>query len=118
MAGIHLDLWLGPGYRSIFPIGPLFLANAIGGAVLAVALFVTPKRFFVLAALLSVLFDAGTLGALLISLSPSGLFGFQESILAPLVPTTIWVEAIGVVVLAALTVVAFRGRNRSTDTDQ
>lgn len=114
MAGIHFYLWLDAGYRSITspPIGLLFLLNTIGGVVLAVALFVAPRRFFPLAALLGLLFDAGTLGALLISLN-GGLFGFQESTLAPLVTQTIWVEGAGVVVLLVLTVWSFRGRSRA-----
>lgn len=112
MAGIHFYLWLESGYRDIMPIGPLFLANTVGGVLLAVALLATPRRYFTLVALLSLLFDAGTLAALGISLTSSGLFGFQESIQAPLVPTTIWVEGAGVVVLLVLTVVAV-ARSRS-----
>lgn len=110
MAGIHFYLWLDQGYRDIMPIGPLFLANTVGGTLLAIAVLVSPKRYFALVALLSTLFDAGTLVALLISLTSSGLFGFQESIKAPLAPTTIWVEGAGVVVLAVLTVFALRAR--------
>jgi hypothetical protein len=108
MAGIHFYLWLKDGYRDVMPIGPLFLVNTAGGVVLAVALFAAPKRYFAIVALLSALFDAGTLGALLLSLTSSGLFGFQESIQAPLATTTIWVEAIGVVVLVVLTVLGAR----------
>jgi len=117
MAGIHFYLWLDVGYKDIMPIGPLFLANTVGGTLLAIALFVSPKRFFPLVALLSALFDLGTLGALMISLTPGGLFGFPESIQAPLVPTTIWVEAAGVVVLGVLTALAIKGRGRSADKD-
>lgn len=117
MAGIHFYLWLDQGYRDIPTIGPLFLANTVGGTVLAVAVLVSPKRYFALVALLSTLFDAGTLGALLVSLSSNLLFNFQESIQAPLVPTTLWVEGAGVLVLAVLTVFALRARSRSTDTD-
>lgn len=116
MAGIHFYLWLDAGYRTITspPIGLLFLLNTIGGVVLAVALFVAPRRLFPLAALLALLFDAGTLAALMISLTGSGLFGFKESTLAPLVTQTIWVEGAGVVVLLVLTVLAMQGRGRGT----
>jgi len=107
MAWIHFYLWLDGGYRSITPIGPLFLLNAIGGAVLAVAVLVVPLRLLTVTTTLSTLFMAGTLGALLISLTSAGLFGFQESTLAPLVPTTLWVESAGVVMLALLTVGAW-----------
>jgi len=107
MAWIHLYLWLYGGYRSITPIGPLFLLNAIGGFVLAVALLVVPLRLLTVTTVLSTLFMAGTLGALLISLTPGGLFGFPESTLAPLVPTTLWVESAGVVMLVLLSVGAW-----------
>jgi len=108
MAGIHLYLWLYGGYRTTSPqiIGQLFFLNAVGGLVLAVALLVAPSRLQTVAATLSALFTLGTLGALLLSLTPSGLFGFQESTLAPLVPATLWVESIGVVELVVLTVLA------------
>jgi hypothetical protein len=111
MAGIHFYLWLDGGYRDIpvAPlIGPLFLANTAGGAVLGVALLVAPPRWHALVALLALLFDAGTLLSLLVSLQTTWPFGFQESIQAPLAVTTIWVESAGVVVLAVLTVVAAR----------
>lgn len=106
MGGIHFYLWLDGGYRTITPIGQLFFLNAIGGLVLAVALLAAPSRLQTVAATLSALFMLGTLGALLLSLTPSGLFGFQESTLAPLVPTTLWVESIAVVELVVLTVLA------------
>jgi hypothetical protein len=107
MAWIHFYLWLNGGYRSITPIGPLFLLNAIGGLVLAVALLVVPLRLLTVTTALSTLFMAGTLGALLLSLTSAGLFGFQESTLAPLVPATLWVESAGVVALVLLTVGAW-----------
>ena len=60
----------------------------------------------------SALFTAGTLAALLASLT-GDVFGFKECLGAPLVVTTIIVEAAGTVVLTALTatraVVARRG---------
>jgi hypothetical protein len=113
MAGIHFYLWLDQGYKDIMPIGPLFLANTVGGTLLAIAVLVSPQRYFALVALLATLFDAGTLAALLISLTGGGLLGFHESIQAPLATTTIWVEGVGVVVLAVLTVFALRARGRS-----
>lgn len=108
MAGIHFYLWLDQGYQTVPWIGPLFLANTVGGVILAVALLVSPRRFFALVALLSLLFDAGTLLALVVSLMSTLLFNFQESLQAPLATTTLWVEGAGVVVLAVLTVVAAR----------
>jgi hypothetical protein len=106
MAWIHWHLWLDDGYRTLTPIGQLFLANAIGGVVLAIAVGLTPNRFLVLVSSLCALFTAGPLAALLLSLTSASLFGFHESIQAPLAVTTIWVEAAGVVVLAGLSVLA------------
>jgi hypothetical protein len=108
MAVIHGYLWL-TGYDSIPVIGLLFLLNAIGGVVLAVGVVALPFRLLGLASALSALFTAGTLGALLVSMTV-GLFGFVESPDSVTVISTIVVEAIGVVVLAALAAVSFRRR--------
>lgn len=43
MGGIHLVLWF-DGFRDIDIIGVLFLLNAAGAAVLAVALVAAPRR--------------------------------------------------------------------------
>lgn len=106
MGGIHVYLWA-QGYKSIALIGILFLLNGIGGGVLMLGTLATPNRFLALVAALGSLFTLGTLAALLLSLT-TGLFGFQESMAAPLVTTTIVVEAAGVLVLAALAAFAFR----------
>jgi hypothetical protein len=68
-----------------------------------IAVLVSPGRFLSLVAGLSCLFDLGTLAALILSLTV-GLFGFDESLVTPLVPTTLIVESIGVVALAVLVV--------------
>lgn len=111
MGGIHLDLWVG-GYRDIPTIGVLFLLNGIGAALLALGLLTAPTRALGTMSGAAALFTAATLAALLASL-PVGVFGFQEYLGAPLVVTTIIVEAAGTVVLTALTatraVVAHRG---------
>ncbi|HEX4700997.1 MAG TPA: hypothetical protein VH352_02610 [Pseudonocardiaceae bacterium] len=106
MAWIHLYLWLYDGYRDVSPIGQLFMANVVGAGLLAIAIAVTPNRFLVLVATLCALFTAGTLGALLLSLSNTSLFGFHESIQAPLAVTTMVVEGAGVLVLGLLSVYA------------
>lgn len=97
MAGIHLHLYL-IGYRSIPTIGRLFLLNAVAGAVLAAAMLVTPRRWLPLAGLAGGATLAGTLGALVLSLTV-GLFGFLESTKAPLVGASIAVEAAGAALL-------------------
>ncbi|HJP74489.1 MAG TPA: hypothetical protein VJ914_09485 [Pseudonocardiaceae bacterium] len=114
MAAIHVYLYLN-GYQSVPTIGLLFLLNGIGGAILTIAVLAAPRRFLGVVALLGALFELGTLAALVASiLVPGGLFGFQESTQAFLVPTTLWVESAGVVVLAMLTGVAgFAGLRRA-----
>jgi hypothetical protein len=88
-------------------IGLLFLLNGIGGSILTIAVIAAPRRFLGVAAVLGALFDLGTLAALVASIAvPGGLFGFQESTQAFLVPTTLWVESAGVIVLAVLAGVA------------
>src|SRR5689334_5693262 len=87
MAGIHLYLWQ-TGYKDIHLIGPAFLLNAILGALAAVAVLLTPRRWLAWICLLAGLLELGTLGALLLSLTV-GLFGFFESWSAPLATWTI-----------------------------
>jgi hypothetical protein len=106
MAAIHVYLYVN-GYQGVPTIGLLFLLNGIGGSILTIAVLAAPRRFLGVVALLGALFDLGTLAALIASLAiPGGLFGFQESLQALLVPTTLWVESAGVILLAVLTGVA------------
>lgn len=72
-AVMHLYLWF-EGYRSLEVIGPAFLLNAIGGAVIAVLVLVWAHW---IPALLTFGFGASTLGAFVIS-TTFGLFGVQE----------------------------------------
>ena len=102
MAGIHLHLYTA-GYRTVHTIGPLFVLNAALGALATLAVLTTPRRWLGWASLAGALLQAGTLGALLLSLTV-GLLGFHESTKAPLIPTTIVVELAGAVVLLALAV--------------
>lgn len=108
MGAIHLDLWY-DGYRYLDKIGPLFLLNAIGAGLLALALLIFPTRFLPVLATLGALFTAGTLLALIVSIT-HGLFGFQESIDAHLVQPTLAVEAAGCVTLVALALLSRRRR--------
>ena len=73
---VHLQLWA-DGFRTIPVIGPAFLLNAVGGAVIAVAVVVW-RHWLPLAA--AVAFGAGTLAAFLLS-ATVGLFGVQERLL-------------------------------------
>lgn len=92
IAGIHLDLWAGHGYRDIPTIGPLFLLNGVAGALLALGCLAAPRRLLALTAASVVLFAAGTLVALVLAVNV-GLFGFTESTHAPLFVQAIAVEA-------------------------
>ncbi len=100
MAGIHFYLW-DTGYRSIDTIGPLFLLDGVLGALAALAVVVTPRRWFGWVAASGAALLGGTLGGLVLSLTV-GLFGFTESTQAELVTATIWVESAGTVVLAGI----------------
>lgn len=94
IGAVHLHLWL-EGYRQIPTDGPLFLLDAVSGLALAALLLVWAVP---LAGLAAVGYTAGTLGALLISLTV-GLFGFHESISASFVTQSLAIETITVLAL-------------------
>jgi len=71
-AAVHLDLW--PVVRDNDVIGPAFLLNAVGGAVIA-ALLVFWKHW--LPPLLAVGFGLSTIGAFVIS-ATVGMYGVHE----------------------------------------
>ncbi|TDP92822.1 hypothetical protein [Labedaea rhizosphaerae] len=106
MAAIHLYLVF-DGVGGV--LGVLFVLNAIGGVVLAIAMVAAPRRLLLAASVLGLLFMAGTLLALILALTV-GLFGITETLSFTLVPTTLVEESIGVVVLAVTTVVALRAQ--------
>lgn len=108
MAMIHLLLWF-DGYRDITGIGPAFLANTVGGVILAAALIAVSRRWLAPAATLAALFLAGTLAALLLS-ATVGLFGFVDTLDAPLASTSLVVEAVGASVCAMTALLATRDR--------
>jgi hypothetical protein len=111
VAAIHLDLW-SEGYRHIPTDGPLFLADAIGGFVLAVLLLVWPRPW---AGLLGAGFMASTLVTLILSINV-GLFGFQESIRASFVVESILLESLGAVALLAWTVIVLQAQSKRPST--
>jgi hypothetical protein len=103
-------------------LGALFVLNAVGALVLAIAIVVLRRRLLLVASVLSLLFMVGTLLALVIALTV-GLFGIHETLSFHLVPATLVVEAIGAIVLAVTTALVFqmqRGalghRNTATNT--
>ena len=104
---IHLHLWMG-GYKTIHVIGPLFLAQAISGFAIALAVVILR---WTTAALAGAAFLASTIGGLLIS-SWHGIFGFHDSLTAPFASASLLVEAIGVALLAAAAVLRYQLRRR------
>jgi hypothetical protein len=106
MGGIHLYLVFdGVGGT----LGVLFVLNAIGGLVLAIAMIVLRGRLLALGTVLSLLFMVGTLLALILALTV-GLFGIHEDIGFTLVPTTLVVESIGSIILAVTLAMVMRSQ--------
>jgi hypothetical protein len=86
VGAVHLQQYFGAGYDVVPTIGPLFLLNGIGAAVVAVGLLMPLERLLGdrlgglaagVLALAGVAIAAGALVALFISESQP-LFGFQE----------------------------------------
>lgn len=106
MGGIHLYLvFHGVGGT----LGKLFVLNAVGALVLAIAMVAMRGRLLSLAAVLSLLFMLGTLLSLILALTV-GLFGIHEVMSYQLVPTTLVVESIGSIILAITSVAAVRAQ--------
>jgi hypothetical protein len=72
-AGVHLYLWFSV-FKDAHVVGPAFMLNAVGGAVIA-ALLVTWRHWIPL--VLAVGFGASTLGAFIIA-ATVGLYGVHE----------------------------------------
>jgi hypothetical protein len=106
MGGIHLYLVF-HGTGGV--LGDLFVLNAIGGLVLAVAVLVARGRLVPVATVLGLLFLGGSWLALVLALTV-GLFGIRSSLDYDLAPTTLIVETVGTVVLAITTVLVLRRR--------
>lgn len=106
MGGIHLYLVF-HGTGGV--LGDLFVLNAIGGLVLAVAIVVARGRLVPVATVLGLLFLGGSWLALVLALTV-GLFGIRSSLDYDLAPTTLVVETVGTVVLAITTVLVLRRR--------
>ncbi|HET7386580.1 MAG TPA: hypothetical protein VFJ19_07965 [Nocardioidaceae bacterium] len=107
MAWIHVHLF-GLGYGDVSVIGQLFLLNGVLGSLAAALLLLAPRRWLALACLAGGVLLAGTLGALLLTLTV-GLFGFTETTGAPLAGWTLGVESAGAILLLIAAAV-LRGR--------
>ena len=106
MGGIHLYLVFDGVGGSL---GMLFVLNAVGALVLAIAIIVLRGRLLSLATGLSLLFMVGTLLALVLALTV-GLFGIHQVLSFKLVPTTLVVESIGTMILAVTVALVLRSR--------
>ena len=108
MGGIHLYLALN-GVGGM--LGVLFILNAVGALVLAIAIVVLRRQALLVASVLSLLFMVGTLLALVFALT-IGLVGIRETLDFHLVPTALVVESIGTIVLVVTTGLVFQTRIR------
>jgi len=104
-AAIHLRLYSHYQYRSIPNIGTMFLLNVIGGFSLAVVVLGSPRRFLGFAAFAGAGYELLTLAGFVYAIYHP-LFNFQDSTRAPLWKDAVTVEAIGIVVLSGITLVA------------
>ncbi|MEJ2889678.1 hypothetical protein [Actinomycetospora aeridis] len=107
MGGIHLYLVVWGGTGGV--LGNLFLLNALGGLVLAIAVVALRGPLLTVATVLGLLFLAGTLAALVLALTV-GLFGIESSLEYELATTTLVVETLGTVVLLITTALVLRRR--------
>jgi len=106
IAGIHLFLVF-DGVGGI--LGVMFVLNAIPGVVLGIGMLALRGRLLQLASVLSLLFIAASLASLVLALTV-GLFGITETWSFTLVPQTFVIEAIGILVLGATSILVLRGR--------
>ncbi len=95
-SAIHSDLW-SQSYRAIPVIGNLFLAQALGGVLLALAVIFYRRP---LTAIAGIGYMAATAAGLMVSASIA-LFGFQESLDAPFAQLTLNLEAAGMIAFTA-----------------
>jgi hypothetical protein len=95
---IHFHLWNETdGYRHISIIGPLFLAQSIGGLIVAIVV-VAVRRVW--AAIVGIGFAGSTMVGFLLTVGLSkGLFNFKESWAAPFAGLAFCVEIAAIVVL-------------------
>ena len=111
MGAVHFQQYLG-AYQFIPTIGPLFLLNAIGSAVIALGLLLPLERWLRerrgevavgLLALGGVATALGALGSLYIA-ETATLFGFSEGTLDTVMWVAIVSEAVAVALLAPVAV--------------
>jgi hypothetical protein len=113
VGAVHLQQYLGGGYRSIPTIGPLFLLNAVSSAVVAIGLLAPLERILhhrraeLTSGLLAgagLAIAAGSLIALFISENGT-LFGFSETGYRTVIVLAMIAEALAIVLLAPVAAV-------------
>jgi hypothetical protein len=95
-AAIHLHLWL-IGYRHVPRLGPLFLAQAVTGLVVAPVVALGRQAVVVLGA---AVYMAASAGALLLS-ATVGFVGIHDGLGVPWAGTSLAVELAGSLFLGA-----------------
>jgi hypothetical protein len=112
-AYIHFHLWNETnGYRHIATIGPLFLAQSIGGLVVGI-LVAAVRRVW--AALIGMGFAASTLVGFLLTVGlTKGLFNFKETWAAPFAGLAFAVEIAATAVLLLAGALCFVGSASTT----
>lgn len=108
-AYVHLKLWF-DGFRDLDKIGPAFMANAVGGVVIAILL--VAWRHWV-PPLLAVGFGFSTLGAFIIS-ATRGLFGLHEQWVGWAVWTAAASEVVAIVAGAVILLQEWRARSATS----
>jgi hypothetical protein len=115
VGAVHLQQYFG-GYRSIPTIGPLFLLNAVGSAVVGIGLLAPiervlhPRSVELTSGLLAgaaLAIAAGSLVALFISENGT-LFGFSETGYRTVIVLAIIAEALSVALLAPVAAVSLK----------
>jgi hypothetical protein len=96
-AWIHEHLY-SLGYATVPVVGPLFRIDSVLAVVVALGVLLAPGVWFALACLAGALLQLGTLAGLAASLTV-GVFGFTETLDAPLLAHSVVVEGLGAAVL-------------------
>lgn len=116
VGAVHLQEYLGAGYRSIPTIGPLFLLNAVSSGVVAIGLLAPLERILhhrraeLTSGLLAgagLAIAAGSLVALFVSENGT-LFGFSETGYGTAIVLAIIAEALAIVLLAPVAAVSLK----------
>jgi hypothetical protein len=116
VGAVHLQEYLGDGYRSIPTIGPLFLLNAVSSGIVAIGLLAPLERILhhrraeLMSGVLAgggMAIAAGSLVALFVSENGT-LFGFSETGYGTVIVLAIIAEALAVVLLAPVAAVSLK----------